>query len=242
MKKLLERNGVDPVWQPILLPALETLEEHYQSFVMAGEGYIPTSDRLLAAFSTLKPEQVRYILFGQDPYPRPESAIGYAFIDGRVERIFSATGLDSRINRATSLRNFVKMALVADGRLDAEDTSQPAIAALDKHDLIDSMDALRRNFERNGVLLLNTALLFTTKEDSKKHIKAWQGFVETLLLGMATYTPTLILFGTHARAIEKLPAAKEMSKIALEHPYNHTFVTNPSAHDLFGSMALFKNY
>jgi len=242
MEKLLERNGVDPVWQPILVPALETLEKSYQAFVMVGEGYIPTSDRLLAAFSTLKPQQVRYILFGQDPYPRPESAIGYAFIDGRVERIFSETGLNSRINRATSLRNFVKMALVADGRLDAGDTSQSAIAALDKHDLIDSMDALRCNFERSGVLLLNTALLFTAKEDSKKHIKAWQGFVEVLLRGMVAYAPTLILFGTHARAIEKLPTAKGMPKIALEHPYNHTFVTNPNAHDLFGSMELFKNH
>ena len=242
MNKLLERNGVDPVWQSILIPALETLEEHYREFVMAGEGYIPASDRLLAAFSTLKPEQVRYVLFGQDPYPRPESAIGYAFIDGRVERIFSPTGLDSRINRATSLRNFVKMALVADGRLDAGDTSQQTIAELDKHDLIDSMDALRHNFERSGVLLLNTALLFTAKEDSKKHIKAWQGFVETLLQGMAVYTPTLILFGTHAKAIEKIPATDGMIKIALEHPYNHTFVTNQDAHELFGPMALFKKH
>ena len=242
MRELLRRNHVDPVWEPILLPALEALDAPYRAFVMAGEGYIPASDRLLSAFSTLRPEQVRYILFGQDPYPRAESAIGYAFIDGRVERIFSPTGLDSRINRATSLRNFVKMALVADGRLDAEDTSQAAIAALDKHDLIDTMDALRVNFERSGVLLLNTALLFTDKEDSKRHIKAWQGFVETLLQGMAAWNPTLILFGTHAKAIEKLPATHGMKKIALEHPYNTTFVTNQTAHALFGPMALFKKY
>ncbi len=242
MKTLLERNGVGSEWDPILIPALETHEDRYREFVVAGEGYIPSSDRLLAAFSTLRPEQVRYILFGQDPYPRPESAIGYAFIDGRVERIFSPTGLDSWINRATSLRNFVKMALVADGRLDSNDTSQQAIAALDKHDMIDSMDALRHNFERSGVLLLNTALLFTSKDDSKKHIKAWQGFVEMLLRGMAVYAPTLILFGTHARAIEKLSATDGMMKIALEHPYNHTFVTNQTAHDLFGSMELFKKH
>ncbi len=242
MRVLLQINRVDPAWETILLPALEALDASYREFVMAGEGYIPAPDRLLAAFSTLKPENVRYILFGQDPYPRPESAIGYAFIDGRVERIFSPTGLDSRINRATSLRNFVKMALVADGRLDAEDTSQAAIATLDKSDLIDTMDALRCNFEHNGVLLLNAALLFTHKEDSKRHIKAWQGFVETLLQGMTAWDPTLILFGTHARAIEKLHAAGGMKKIALEHPYNTTFITNPDAYRLFGPMALFKKY
>ncbi len=242
MRAFLQINRVDLAWEPILLPALEALDASYRDFVMAGEGYIPAPERLLAAFSTLKPEQVRYILFGQDPYPRPRSAIGYAFIDGRVERIFSPTGLDSRINRATSLRNFVKMALVADGRLDSKDTSQSAIAALDKYDLIDSMDALRKNFERSGVLLLNTALLFTSKEDSKKHIKAWQGFVEMLLQGMVAWDPTLILFGAHAKAIEKLSVSSGMKKIALEHPYNTTFVTNPDAHTLFGPMALFKKY
>ena len=242
MKTLLKRNGVDDKWEPILIPALESLEDRYREFVLAGKGYIPTPDRLLAAFSTLKPEEVRYILFGQDPYPRPESAIGYAFIDGRVERIFSPKGLDSRINRATSLRNFVKMALVADGRLDPGDTSQSAIAALEKDDLIDSMDALRKNFERSGVLLLNTALLFTSKEDSKKHIKAWQGFVEIFLHGMAVYDPSLILFGTHAKAIEKLSVTRTMTCITLEHPYNHTFVTNPEAHTLWGPMELFKKH
>ena len=242
MRELLRINRVDPAWDPILLPALEALDGSYREFVMAGEGYIPSQDRLLAAFSTLAPDQVHYLLFGQDPYPRSESAIGYAFIDGGVERIFSPTGLDRRINRATSLRNFVKMALVADGRLDERDTSQPAIAALEKKDLIDSMDALRRNFERNGVLLLNTALLFTDKEASKQHIKAWKGFVEVLLQGLVAWDPTLILFGTHAKAIEKLHAANGMKKIALEHPYNTTFITNPDAHALFGPMTLFKKY
>ena len=240
MRAFLQTNRVDPTWETILLPALEALDTSYREFVMAGEGYIPAPDRLLAAFSTLKLENVRYILFGQDPYPRPQSAIGYAFIDGRVERIFSPTGLDRRINRATSLRNFVKMALVADGRLTPDDTTQAAIAALDTSDLIDTMEALRRNFERSGVLLLNTALLFTTKEDSKQHIKAWRGFVETLLHGMAPYDPTLILFGTHARALEKLPAVEGMSRVALEHPYNTTFITNPYAHALFGPMELLK--
>ncbi len=242
MERLLARNGVRSAWYPILIPALQTLDTAYREFVVAGEGYIPAPERLLAPFSTLNPDEVRYILFGQDPYPRPESAIGYAFIDGRVERIFSPTGLDRRINRATSLRNFVKMALVADGQLDQRDTSQPAIAALKKDNMIDSMDALRHNFERNGVLLLNTALLFTTKADSKKHIKAWAGFVEVFLMEIAAYDPTLILFGAHARAIEKLHAASGLEKIALEHPYNTTFVTNPDAHTLFKPMELLKKH
>jgi uracil-DNA glycosylase len=240
MKKLLELNGVSEAWEPILLPALEALEEPYREWLMAGEGYIPVRERVLAAFSTLEPEAVRFILFGQDPYPRPESAIGYAFIDGRVKEIFTPTGLSREVNRATSLRNFVKMALVADGRLDPTDTSQEAIAALEKSDLITTMEALRRNFEAAGVLLLNTALVFRSKEESKVQIRAWQGFVSRLLEGMAPFEPKLILFGSHAKAVRKIPGAEALEAVALEHPYNHTFILNPEAHALFGPMELLK--
>ena len=240
MKRLLEFNGVDASWEPILLPALEALEGEYREWLLAGEGYIPVRERILAAFSTLKPQQVRYILFGQDPYPRRESAIGYAFIDGRVKEIFTPTGLSREVNRATSLRNFIKMVLVAEGLLDPSDTSQEAIAALEKNGLISSMDELRRNFERAGVLLLNTALVFENKESSRRHIRAWQSFVDSLLEKMASCRPSMILFGTHAKAVKKLRGVGSMKTLELEHPYNHTFVVNPSAHELFGPMHLLR--
>jgi uracil-DNA glycosylase len=231
---------VDSDWEPILLPALEALAGEYREWLLAGEGYIPVRERILAAFSTLKPQEVKYILFGQDPYPREESAIGYAFIDGRVKEIFTPTGLSKEVNRATSLRNFVKMALVADGLLDPADTSQAAIAAMGKEGLISTMDELRRNFERAGVLLLNTALVFENKENSRRHIRAWKGFVERLMEGMGAYGPEMILFGTHAAAVKKLKGAGGLRAIELEHPYNHSFILNPKAHALFGPMHLLK--
>ncbi|WP_456392831.1 uracil-DNA glycosylase [Nitratifractor sp.] len=238
MKELLELNGVDGDWEPILLPALEALSREYREWLLGGRGYIPVKSRILAAFSTLKPQDLRYILFGQDPYPRPESALGYAFIDGRVREIFSPTGLSREVNRATSLRNFIKMALVADGRLDAADTSQAAIAALDKEDLIATMEELRRNFEYSGVLLLNTALVFESKERSRRHIRAWQGFVEVLLQGIEPLEPGLILFGSYAATLKRLEAVSSMESLELEHPYNHSFVGNSRAHTLFGPMNL----
>ncbi|WP_292664529.1 uracil-DNA glycosylase [Nitratifractor sp.] len=240
MKELLRLNGVSESWNPILLPALEALDSDYRDWIVRGEGYIPRRERLLAAFSTLQPEDLRYILFGQDPYPRQESAVGYAFIDGRVKRLFSETGLSREVNRATSLRNFVKMALAAEGALDCGDLSQEAIARLDKTPYIDSIGELRRNFERRGVLLLNTALLFSSKEESKRHIKAWRGFVERLLAGLVSYRSTLILFGAHAKALKKLEGAEEFEAVELEHPYNASFVCNSEAWELFGPMQLLR--
>ncbi len=230
--------GIHPSWKETIETAYAKLSDNYRQYLEQDHSYFPSQDHYLNAFKTLPKEQVRYILFGQDPYPRRESAIGYAFIDGKVEDIFSDTGLCKDVNRATSLRNFIKMAMVARGDLKQDETTQDAIAKVDKSGLITSISELKENFERNGVLLLNTALIFSSKAESRKHIKAWRPFIEQLLAGLAEVDPTLILFGTHAKSLKKLKGIEKYHTIELEHPYNHTFISNPKALKLFGSMNL----
>jgi len=225
-------------WDTILSEAYASLEADYQKFLEEDEDYFPSKENYFNAFNTLPKEKVKYILFGQDPYPRKESAGGYAFIDTKVEKLFSTSGLSKEVNRATSLRNFVKMALVASGKLTTDDTTQEAISQLDKTEMIDSIEDLRMNFEKNGVLLLNTALIFTDKKSSTKHIKAWRPFVQTLLNALEESAPKLILFGTHAKALKKQFTLGKFETIELEHPYNHTFISNPRAIKLFGPMKL----
>jgi len=225
-------------WKEILSNAYEALDPEYKDFLEKDNGYFPTKENYFNAFKTLARYEVKYILFGQDPYPRKESAGGYAFIDTNVKEIFSQTGLSKEVNRATSLRNFVKMALLQRGDLSSTDTAQDAIAKVDKTELISNIEELRANFEKNGVLLLNTALVFTDKKSSSKHIKAWQPFMQTLLNQLAVNTPELILFGTHAKAMKKLFDVKKFETIEIEHPYNHTFIVNKTAHALFGKMNL----
>ncbi len=225
-------------WETILSEAYASLESEYKRFLEEDEGYFPSKENYFNAFKTLPKEKVKYILFGQDPYPRKESAGGYAFIDTKVQNLFSTSGLSKEVNRATSLRNFVKMALVASDRLATDDTSQEAISQLDKTEMIDSIEELRVNFEKNGVLLLNTALIFTDKKSSTKHIKAWKPFVQTLLNALEESAPRLILFGTHAKDLKKQFSLDKFETIELEHPYNHTFISNPRAIKLFGPMHL----
>jgi len=225
-------------WESVLREAYAQLEEDYRKFLEEDRGYIPDRENYLNAFRTLPKEKVKYILFGQDPYPREESANGYAFIDARVKEIFSDKGLSKEVNRATSLRNFIKMALVARGNLGLSDLSQDAIASIDKTALISFIEELRINFEKNGVLLLNTALVFTDKKSSSRHVKAWQPFVRSLLKSLETQQPKLILFGTHAKALKKNLPLNGFETIELEHPYNHTFIANPKALELFGPMHL----
>jgi len=224
-------------WETLLAKAHASLDEEYQRFLEENEDYFPSKAHYFNAFKTLPKDKVKYILFGQDPYPRRQSAGGYAFIDTNVKKLFSESGLSKEVNRATSLRNFMKMALLARGDL-IEDTSQESIAKVDKTDLIDSIDALRKNFEKNGVLLLNTALIFTDKKSSTKHIKAWRPFVQSLLTSLEEDAPKLILFGTHAKELKKKFSLEKFEIIEMEHPYNTTFIHNKKALELFGSMKL----
>ena len=225
-------------WQESVAAAFDTLSGPYRDYLNSDQGYFPSRQNFFNAFKTLPKDKIRYILFGQDPYPREESATGYAFIDGKVGDIFSESGLSKEVNRATSLRNFIKMSLAARGDLSIDDTSQEAISRINKSALIDSASDLKDNFERNGVLLLNTALIFSSKKESRMHIREWQPFIEKLLLEMQEADPALILFGTHAKALKKMKSVDRFQTIELEHPYNHTFISNPRALKLFGPMDL----
>ena len=228
--------NVHPEWQEAIEVAYSALDEDYRNFIETGD-FIPRRSKIFNAFKTLARSKVKYILFGQDPYPREMSATGHAFIDGAVERIFSNKGLSKEVNRATSLRNFVKMALVADGLLNPDDLSQEAIAKIDKTSLIDSIDELRSNFEKNGVLLLNAALIFENKKASNSHAKSWRLFMQVLLESLDENVE-LILFGNLAKMIQKIPQSKRFLHHEMEHPYNHTFILNPKAQELFAPMQL----
>jgi len=230
-------DNVYPSWSEILDNALNALDAEYLEFLQTDNSYFPDRNNFLNAFKTLPLEKTKYILFGQDPYPREESAIGYAFIDGKVGDIFGKNGLTKEVNRATSLRNFIKMALFCDGVL-SDDFSKEAVSRVDKTPYIKTINQLRENFETNGVLLLNMALVFTQKEDSKKHVKAWNRFVKALLFSLKEHNIELILFGKMAEVLEKVDEAKSFRKHRMPHPYNIGFITDINAHRLFKPMRL----
>ncbi|MGM0622441.1 MAG: uracil-DNA glycosylase [Campylobacterota bacterium] len=223
-------------WQETIDRAYRSLDKSYQNYLEIDSNYFPQKNNIFNAFNLPK-EQTKYILFGQDPYPRKQSAIGYAFIDGAVEKIFSDSGLSKEVNKATSLRNFVKMCLYIEGLIDKTAT-QEQIAHLDKSQLINSVEALKQNFLRSGVLLLNMGLVFESKKQSRHHIKMWRPFIKELLMQLEGENIELILFGSIAKDIEKLGLNFPMHR--LEHPYNASFIQNPLANTIFAPMHLLK--
>jgi len=234
----LMTNTVHPSWQPLVNDALTKVDGEYRKKLAQSQGWLPGVDKIFNAFCQPLAD-TRYILFGESPYPRPASAIGHAFWDGAVGELWSEQGLCKPVNRATSLRNIIKMLLVARGDLQKQNTSQPAIAALNKANYVTTIDQLFTNFLDRGFLLLNASLVLT-EQSVPKDVKAWRPFMDDLLTRLHGSNPhvQLILLGRLAETIDALPSAQGFARFYAEHPYNVSFITNDDVLDFFRPMDL----
>ena len=79
----------DMSWRPILSAGLQAIADATPDYLpaLAADDYLPTKGRLFAAFS-LPLDDVRYVLVGEVPYPRADSATGGCFIDFAVPSFF----------------------------------------------------------------------------------------------------------------------------------------------------------
>lgn len=234
----LRTNVIDTSWKPLVNQALSKVDTEYLKQLSNTTNWLPGANNIFNAFSLPLPA-TRAILFGESPYPRKASANGYAFWDAAVSDIWSETGLTKAVNRATSLRHIIKMLLLADHALTPEDTSQPAIAALDKSQYVQTLDELFVNFQRHGILLLNTSLVLS--QDHVRHdIKAWHPFVVELFaqLGQQSFDIHLILLGTFAKALDQHLPQRPFKRLFAEHPYNISFIHNPDVLKYFRPLRL----
>ncbi|MYN45131.1 uracil-DNA glycosylase [Pseudoduganella sp. FT93W] len=244
-------NCADVSWRPLLVQGLEAIMAATPDYLpqLAQDDYLPTGQRLFAAFA-LPLDRVRYVLVGEGPYPRAASATGVSFMDGAVGSLWSdqlGGGLSKPVNKATSLRNFMKMLLVADGQLDLDDTGSEAMASIalraqeGKGSHIRTLAELQDKLTEQGFLLLNAALVFRHHVAPVKDARAWLPFFETVMAGLAeqaSVVPTLILWGKIAETLSKLPLMQKFPQIRAEHPYNLSFIGNADMHALFGPMKL----
>ena len=187
------------------------------------------------------------MLVGEGPYPRAESATGVCFMDGAVQGLWSEEaggGLSKPVNKATSLRNFMKMLLVADGQLDESNTAGEALAACSTRAksgaAIQTLVEMQERLHGHGFLLLNASLVFRSHVAPVKDAKAWLPFFDTVMQALAIQQPKLILWGKIAEQLNKLPSVQALPQIVAEHPYNLSFIANRDMQALCGPMQLLK--
>lgn len=240
-------DRADASWRPCLTAGLEAMAAAQPDYLptLANDSYLPTDNRLFAAFALPLPA-VRYVLVGEGPYPRAESATGVCFMDGAVGELWCAAGLSRPVNRATSLRNFMKMLLVASGRLSPAATTgaalAPVAAAAVRDGLIQTLPELQHNLLARGFLLLNAALVFRPHVAPAIDARAWQPFLQQVLATLAAQPapPTLILWGKIAEQLQRLPETAGLPQQYAEHPYNLSFIHNERMQALFGPMDLLR--
>jgi len=247
-------SGVHASWLAILEHGLRAVAQANPAYLkdLAEADYLPTEGRMFAAF-TQPLEAVRYVLVGEGPYPRAASATGVCFMDGAVGSLWSEKGLSKQVNRATSLRNFMKMLLVADGQLALENTTGDAMSGValrarqDDSQAIQLLADLQANMVQHGFLLLNASLVFRPDVPPAKDAKAWQPFMQAVLQGLADAAeqrgaglPTLVLWGKIAEQLNAYPVTARFPKAVAEHPYNLSFIGNAGMQALFGPMQLLR--
>ncbi|MBC7414238.1 MAG: uracil-DNA glycosylase [Herminiimonas sp.] len=241
-----------PSWHAILARGLQGVADADPGYLpgLLKAPYLPTAGRLFAAFAQPL-AAVRYVLVGEGPYPRAASATGVCFMDGAVGSLWAPTGLSKQVNRATSLRNFMKMLLVTEGRLHPERTSGDALMSIGSAAVtgscgsIGSLAQLQDNLLRHGFLLLNAALAFRPDVPPIREARGWQPFLRSVLAALAQYAeaagqapPTLVLWGKIAAQVDTLPESAGFPKAVAEHPYNLSFIGNQEMQALFGPMHL----
>lgn len=216
-------SRVHPEWQSAIEQALSAMDAEYLHHLTQSELWLPGWQNMFSAF-TQRLSATRYVLLGESPYPRKESANGYAFWDAAVGSLWSETGLSRAVNRATSLRHLVKMMLHARGDLQ-DDFSQPAIARLDKTRYIQTLAELFQKLLSHGFLLLNASLVYEPKR-VPYHAKHWRVFMASLLQYLQQVQPSLklVLLGNIAQQI----AQRDLfTCFTAEHPYQISFIRNP---------------
>jgi uracil-DNA glycosylase len=246
LEQALELTDVS--WRPVLRHGLAAVVAADADYLerLAQDDYLPTNGRIFAAFAQPL-DAVRYVLVGEGPYPREQSATGVCFMDGAVDALWSSSGLSKQVNRATSLRNFMKMLMVADGLLTPESTTGEAVtdvaqrAQAPEAHFIQTLPELQNNLHANGFLLLNATLVFRPHVPPAKEAKAWQPFLAVVLEALANRAgqpPTLVLWGKIAALLNAMPVTEQFPQAVAEHPYNLSFIKNKDMQRLFGPMRL----
>ena len=249
---LRSAETVAPSWRPVLLQGLAKMARQDSAYLqdLSEDSFLPTGGRIFSAFEQPL-EAVSYVLVGEGPYPREQSATGVCFMDGAVGSLWSEQGLSKPVNRATSLRNFMKMLMVAEGWLQPGATGAEFVAPFavrfmqSGSGMIQTLPELQQNLTDHGFLLLNAALVFRPHVPPLKEAKAWRPFLQTVLEALAdrpgVTPPILVLWGRIAQWLEDLPALSRFPKSVAEHPYNLSFIQNQAMQSLFGPMHLLRS-
>ncbi|MBN2695623.1 hypothetical protein JXR93_13260 [bacterium] len=191
----------------------------------------PKRELTFVALNDIKPEDVKVVVFGQDPYPREESAVGHAFWDGKVKSWNDAL--------SPSIRNIFKSVLVSKNLIQPSDKIAKVREVVKKNGIM-GPDRFFQNSIEQGVLWLNASLTFTSKDlkELDRHLTFWRPIIEKIIETLLNKSESLvfIFWGGKAKVfqsfINKTPKTAKIEFVENCHPMLDTFQDKNSFTDI----------
>ncbi|SCF06812.1 Uracil DNA glycosylase [Micromonospora viridifaciens] len=230
-------GGGEP-WLPLLKPVIEA-QPDAATFIGPGRcpQVVPVRELTFQALKPNPPHRWKVVVFGQNPYPRPESATGIAMFDNTFH-----DWSDSQFGRVVSVRCIIKAAAMWKHGIPKKTPIGDIRALLREHDTVQPPEWFQAMLTQ-GVLLLNAAL--TASSDgalaTDRHTAFWRPVVEALVEEIlkakqhadeADRGVVFAWWGAHARALKRVVLRLERKYPEVE--VRHIDHPNPAAQgDIF---------
>jgi uracil DNA glycosylase len=228
----LFRGGGEP-WMPILKPTVEA-QPGAAAFIgpQRAKSVVPVRELTFQALKPNPPEQWKVVVFGQNPYPRVESATGIAMFDNTF-----AEWADSRFGRVTSIRCILKAACIWKHGVPFATPVADIRKLLAREKVVPPPEWFQAVLTQ-GVLLLNAALTASSdgSMSTDQHTAFWRPVVEKLIDAILKAKQTAdekhrgVVFawwGAHARNLRGM--VDRLHKKYPDVPIEHVDHCNPAA-------------
>ncbi|MCA6092985.1 uracil-DNA glycosylase [Streptomyces sp. SCA3-4] len=233
----LFKGGGEP-WLPLLKPVIEA-QPGAAGFIGPGRGtdVVPARELTFQALKPNPPHKWKVVIFGQNPYPRPESATGIAMFDNTFH-----DWKDSQFGRVVSIRCIIKAAAMWKYGIAKKTPIADIRALLKEQDTVQPPEWFQAMLTQ-GVLLLNAALTAGSNDarGSDRHTVFWRPVAERIVEEIlkakqnADEEDRGVVFawwGAHARNLKKIVLRLQEKYPEVE--VRHIDHSNPAAQgDIF---------
>ncbi|WP_327739247.1 ADP-ribosyltransferase domain-containing protein [Streptomyces nojiriensis] len=205
----LFKGGGEP-WLPLLKPVIEA-QPDAAAFIGAGRSpeTVPVRELTFQALKPNPPHKWKVVVFGQNPYPRPESATGIAMFDNTFH-----DWTDSQFGRVVSIRCIIKAAAMWKYGIPKKTPIADVRALLKERDTVQPPEWFQAMLTQ-GVLLLNAALTAGSAGSAAvdRHTAFWRPVAERIVEEIlkakqnADEEDRGVVFawwGAHARSLKKV--------------------------------------
>ncbi|WP_031069099.1 ADP-ribosyltransferase domain-containing protein [Streptomyces sp. NRRL S-118] len=171
-------KGGGETWLPLLRPVIEAQPDAAE-FIGQGRSpeVVPVRELTFQALKPNPPHKWKVVVFGQNPYPRPESATGIAMFDNTFN-----DWKDSQFGRVVSIRCIIKAAAMWKYGIAKKTPIADVRALLKERETVQPPEWFQAMLTQ-GVLLLNASL--TASSDgamgADRHTAFWRPVAERIV-------------------------------------------------------------